>query len=203
MDEGAEAAARRTAGATWRVLLGYARPHWRMLLLGGVLSLATAASGLALPLVVRELIGTLGTDRPVAGLVALMSVLVVANAAIGALGGYVLRRTAETVVLAARRGLLARLLRLRLSAVERHEPGDLMSRVTSDTTLLREVTIGTLVGGVTGFLTLLRDHRADGAARPRHARRDPGAPSGWRSSSSASWCPASTGPRSAPRSRSA
>jgi ATP-binding cassette subfamily C protein len=126
-----------------------------MLLLGGLLSLATAASGLALPLVVRELIGTLGTDAPVAGLVALMSLLVVANAAIGALGGYVLRRTAESVVLEARRGLLARLLQLRLSAVERHEPGDLMSRVTADTTLLRDVTIGTLVGGVTGVLTLV------------------------------------------------
>ena len=135
--------------------MAYARPHWAMLLLGGVLSLATAASGLALPLVVRELISTLGTDLPVAGLVALMTVLVVANAAIGALGGYVLRRTAESVVLAARRGLLARLLRLRLSAVERHEPGDLMSRVTADTTLLREVTIGTLVGGVTGVFTLV------------------------------------------------
>ncbi len=155
MDVGADAAAPAPGTATWRVLLGYARPHWRMLLVGGLLSLATAASGLALPLVVRELIGSLGTDRPIAGLVALMSVLVVANAAIGALGGYVLRRTAETVVLAARRGLLARLLRLRLSAVERHEPGDLMSRVTADTTLLREVTIGTLVGGVTGFLTML------------------------------------------------
>jgi ATP-binding cassette subfamily C protein len=154
MDPGADAARPEPAEATWRVLLSYARPHWRMLLLGGVLSLATAASGLALPLVVRELIETLGTDRPVAGLVALMSVLVVANAAIGALGGYVLRRTAETVVLAARRGLLAHLLRLRLSAVERHEPGDLMSRVTADTTLLREVTIGTLVGGITGALTL-------------------------------------------------
>jgi len=141
--------------ATWRVLLGYARPHWRMLLLGGVLSLATAASGLTLPLVVRELIAELGTDRSVVGLVALLSVLVVANAVIGALGGYVLRRTAESVVLGARRGLLERLLRLRMSAVERHEPGDLMSRVTADTTLLREVTIGTLVGGVTGLLTLL------------------------------------------------
>ncbi|HEU4329853.1 MAG TPA: ABC transporter ATP-binding protein [Lapillicoccus sp.] len=141
--------------STWRVLVAYARPHWGMLVLGGLLSLATAASGLALPLVVRELISNLGTDRPVAPLVALMTALVVANAAIGALGGYVLRRTAETVVLAARRGLLARLLRLRLSAVEKHEPGDLMSRVTADTTLLRQVIIGTLVGGVTGLLTLV------------------------------------------------
>ena len=141
--------------ATWRVLLGYARPHWAMLLLGGVLSLATAGSGLALPLVVRQLISQLGTDQSVVGLVALLSALVVANAVIGAIGGYVLRRTAESVVLAARHGLLERLLRLRMSAVERHEPGDLMSRVTADTTLLREVIIGSLVGGVTGLLTLV------------------------------------------------
>jgi ATP-binding cassette subfamily C protein len=155
MDPQGEAAARLPTRSTWRVLLGYARPHWRMLLLGGVLSLATAATGLALPLVVRELISTLGAvNESVAGLVALMTLLVLANAAIGAFGGYVLRRTAESVVLVARQGLLSRLLRLRLSAVERHEPGDLMSRVTADTTLLREVIIATLVGGVTGVLTL-------------------------------------------------
>ncbi len=141
--------------ATWRVLLGYARPHWAMLLLGGILSLATAGSGLALPLVVRQLISELGTDRSVVGLVGLLSALVVANAVVGAIGGYVLRRTAESVVLAARQGLLERLLRLRMSAVEQHEPGDLMSRVTADTTLLREVIIGSLVGGVTGLLTLV------------------------------------------------
>ena len=62
--------------AAWRVLLGYAQPHRGALVLGGVLSLATAASGLALPLVVRELIGNLGGGGPVAGLVVVMSVLV-------------------------------------------------------------------------------------------------------------------------------
>jgi ABC-type multidrug transport system fused ATPase/permease subunit len=139
----------------WRVLLSYARPHWAALLVGGVLSLATTASGLALPLVVRELIGNLGGVGPVAPLVAAMAALVFANAAIGALGGYILQRTAESVVLHARRRLLGRLLRLRLSAVERHEPGDLMSRVTSDTTLLRQVTTDSLVGAVTSVLALV------------------------------------------------
>lgn len=140
--------------AAWRVLLGYARPHWFALIGGGLLSLATAATGLALPLVVRVLIDDLSGGRSVAGLLVGMTVLVVANTGIGALGSYVLQRTAESVVLTARRGLVSRLLRLRLSAVERTEPGDLMSRVTSDTTLLREVTTDTLVGGITGALTL-------------------------------------------------
>jgi ABC-type multidrug transport system fused ATPase/permease subunit len=144
----------RSDVVAWRVLLAYARPHRVALVIGGVLSLATAASGLALPLVVRELIDNLGSNGPVAWLVVAMSVLVLVNAGVGALGSYVLHRTAESVVLEARHHLIGRLLRLRLSAVERHEPGDLMARVTADTTLLREVTTDSLVGGITSVLTL-------------------------------------------------
>jgi ATP-binding cassette subfamily C protein len=84
-----------------------------------------------------------------------MTGLVVANAVLGALGSYVLQRTAESVVLAARRRLVDRLLGLTISGLDRAEPGDLMSRVSSDTTLLREVTTGSIVGVVTGGVTLI------------------------------------------------
>jgi ATP-binding cassette subfamily C protein len=139
----------------WRTLLGYVHPHRWTLLAGGVLSLATAATGLALPLVARRLIGELGQHRPVVGLAVLMTGLVLGNTLIGATGSYLLRRTAESVVLTARLGLVTRLLRLRVAAVDHTEPGDLMARVTSDTTLLREVTTDTLVGGLTGIVTAL------------------------------------------------
>lgn len=144
-----------TATPAWRMLLGYVRPHRWTLLLGAVLSLVTGATGLALPLVAKFLIDALSDDRPIAGALLLMSALVVANAGIGALGGYVLQRTAESVVLGARRTLSSYLLRLRIAAVDRSEPGDLMARVTSDTTLLREVTTDSLVGLGTGGLTLV------------------------------------------------
>ncbi|MEU7005325.1 ABC transporter ATP-binding protein [Streptomyces sp. NPDC046332] len=137
------------------MLMGYVRPHRWTLLLGAVLSLVTGATGLALPLVAKFLIDALSDDRPIVGALLLMSALVVANAGIGALGGYVLQRTAESVVLGARRTLSSYLLRLRIAAVDRSEPGDLMARVTSDTTLLREVTTDSLVGLGTGGLTLV------------------------------------------------
>src|SRR5262245_52551982 len=105
--------------AAWRVLLGYLRPHWPALGVGALLSLVTGATGLALPLVARELIGDLAAGRPVAGWLLAMTALVTANAAIGAVGAYLLRRTGESVVLTARRGLLGRLLRLRVAAVDR------------------------------------------------------------------------------------
>ena len=136
-------------------MYAYVRPHRRALLAGGLLSLLTGAAGLALPLVVRALISDLGRHRSVTLLLLLMTGLVVVNAALGAFGSYLLRRTAESVVLAARQRLVDRLLGLTIGGLDRGDPGDLMSRVTSDTTLLRDVTTDALVGVVTGTLTLI------------------------------------------------
>ncbi|MDN3255783.1 ABC transporter ATP-binding protein [Streptomyces sp. MA25(2023)] len=144
-----------TGQPAWRLLLTYVRPHRRTLFAGALLSLVTGATGLLLPLVARELIDDLSHDRAITGALLAMSGLVVANAVLGALGSYVLRRTAESVVLGARRSLSSYLLRLRITAVDRTEPGDLMARITSDTTLLREVTTDSLVGLGTGGLTLV------------------------------------------------
>lgn len=140
---------------TWRLLLDYVRPHRWTLLAGAVLSLLTGVTGLLLPLVARELIEDLSHDRTITWALFAMSGLVIANAVVGGLGSYVLRRTAESVVLGARRALSSYLLRLRITAVDRTEPGDLMARITSDTTLLREVTTDSLVGLGTGGLTLV------------------------------------------------
>ncbi|MGA5807758.1 ABC transporter ATP-binding protein [Streptomyces cellulosae] len=139
----------------WRLLVSYVRPHRWGLLGGALLSLVTGATGLALPLVARELIDDLAHDRAVTGALLLMSALVIGNTVLGAVGSYVLRRAAESVVLGARRTLSSYLLRLRIAAVDRTEPGDLMARITSDTTLLREVTTDSLIGLGTGGLTLL------------------------------------------------
>ena len=79
-------APRRARGerARWRVMYGYVRPHRLALVAGAVLSLLTAATGLALPLVVRALISDLGSHRAVTTALVLMTALVTANAALGA-----------------------------------------------------------------------------------------------------------------------
>lgn len=141
--------------ATWRALLAYVRPHWGVIIGGGVLGLVGSAAGLAQPLAAKTLVQQLGERHPIVGALILLTVLVLAGAAISAVGNYLLQRTAETVVLDARRQLIGRLIRLRIPEVERNEPGDLMSRVTADTTLLREVTTQSVVASITGVLTLV------------------------------------------------
>ncbi|CAL9400396.1 ABC transporter ATP-binding protein [Streptomyces sp. enrichment culture] len=146
---------RLPARETWRALYRHFRPHRAVVALGTLLALIGTVAGLAQPLAAKALVERLGRDESITGVLLGLTVLVVAGAAVQATGSYVLERTAESVVLAARRSLIGRLLRLRLAEVERTQPGDLMSRITSDTTLLRAVTTRSVVSAVTGALGFL------------------------------------------------
>lgn len=146
---------RLSAGETWRALYRYFRPHRWVVAFGALCTLIGAATGLAQPLAAKALVDRLGSDDSITGIILLLTVLVVLGTVIDSIGAYVLERTAESVVLAARRTLIGRLLRLRLPEVERTQPGDLMSRITSDTTLLRAVTTQSVVSAVAGGLTFI------------------------------------------------
>ncbi|MFF6886071.1 ABC transporter ATP-binding protein [Streptomyces sp. NPDC012421] len=143
------------ARQVWQALYTHFRPHRAAVAFGAVLALIGAASGLAQPLAAKALVDRLGQDEPIASILLVLTALVVFGTAVEALGSYVLERTAESVVLAARRSLIGRLLRLRLPEVEKTQPGDLMSRITSDTTLLRAVTTQSVVSAATGGLSFV------------------------------------------------
>ena len=141
--------------ASLAVIYGYIRPHRLALLVGALLSLATAATGLVLPLVVRALINNLSGHHGLSRLIVIMSLLMLADAVLGAVGGYLLLRTADSIVLSTRKRLISRLLRITIGALDRSEPGDLMARATVDTTLLRAVVSSAAVTAVTATLTAL------------------------------------------------
>lgn len=143
------------ARETLKALYGYVRPHRWAVALGLLCALAGAAGGLLQPLATKTLVDRLSSGGTIGTILLAMTVLVLLSMVAEAFGAYVLERTAESVVLAARRSLIGRLLRLRLAEVDRMQPGDLMSRVTSDTTLLRAVSTQAVVSGATGAVTLV------------------------------------------------
>ncbi|MCG3752606.1 ABC transporter ATP-binding protein [Amycolatopsis sp. Poz14] len=139
--------------ATWRLLTGYIRPQRRTVLFGGLLVLLGGLAAAAQPLAAKSLVDKLGTGDAITGLLMLLVGLALAGALVAIAGNYLLERAAESVVLVARKRFARKVLSLRVPSVQRTEPGDLLSRFTSDTTLLREVCTHALVGLVTGAVT--------------------------------------------------
>ena len=147
---------------------------------------SAALASLAQPMVAKLVVDTLGQRRSLVGPVALLTGLTVGGALLSAGGIYLLGRAAESVVLTARQRLISQLLRLRVGALDRLEPGDLLSRVTSDTTLLRSVSTYGLVHSVNATFLLVGSvvlmatlDRGAAAGDPRRARRErPGGAAG-------------------------
>ncbi|MFE9022646.1 ABC transporter ATP-binding protein [Streptomyces sp. NPDC007808] len=126
--------------------------HRAAVMVAGVLTLAGSALGLAQPLVARQAVDASGRGQVVWPLLALLGALFLVEAAIGSAGRFLLERMGEGVVRQLRTGLVGRLLRLEMREYDRHRGGDLVSRVTSDTIMLREVVSQALVDLVTGSI---------------------------------------------------
>jgi ABC-type multidrug transport system fused ATPase/permease subunit len=120
-----------------RELLPLLRPHRWPLLGAAALSLVAAAGALAQPVLVAGVIEAVGAGRALLPPVLVLLAVLVASSALSAVQHFLLQRTGEGVVLSTRRFLADRLLRLPIAEYDRRRTGDLMSRVGSDTTLLR------------------------------------------------------------------
>jgi len=120
-----------------------------------VISVIGAIASLAQPLLVAQVISTVEQGGELGGLVTLLVALVIAAGLLSGFGHYLLQRTGEGVVLSSRRTLVRRLLHLPISEFDQRRTGDLVSRVGSDTTLLRAVLTQGLVEAIGGSLTFV------------------------------------------------
>jgi ABC-type multidrug transport system fused ATPase/permease subunit len=139
----------------WRLLLAYVGPHRWTLAAGWLLGALAGAAALAQPMVAKLVIEAIGRRDSLAGPVAQLALLTVGAALLSAAGAYLVGRAAEDVVLTARQGVTSSLLRLRVGAMDRLKPGDLLSRVASDTTVLRTVISYGLVHSVNGIFLIV------------------------------------------------
>ncbi|MFE3450619.1 ABC transporter ATP-binding protein [Nonomuraea sp. NPDC059194] len=138
-----------------RLLLAYIRPHRKILVVGGLLGLIGSAAGLAMPLLAKYVVDAFGAERSMTGPLIGLTVAVLVGAVVSASGTYLMERTGEGIVLGARRRLVDRLLRLKVADVDRLKPGDLLSRVTGDTTLLRSVLTNGIVDSIGAVFLLI------------------------------------------------
>ena len=126
-----------------------------MLSLVVVLSILGAAASLAQPLLVSQVITVVEHGDSLGSLVWVLIGLVVAAGLISGYQHYLLQRTGEGVVLSSRKRLVARMLHLPIKEFDTRRTGDLVSRVGSDTTLLRAVLTQGLIDAIGGALTFI------------------------------------------------
>jgi ATP-binding cassette, subfamily B, bacterial len=141
--------------ATFGQLMPYILEHKRVLSFVVVLSVLGALASLAQPLLVSQVIALVQKGESLSGLVWLLVALVVISGLISGFQHYLLQRTGEGVVLSSRRRLVARMLNLPISEFDLRRTGDLVSRVGSDTTLLRAVLTQGLVEAIGGSVTFI------------------------------------------------
>ncbi|MEU6798486.1 ABC transporter ATP-binding protein [Nonomuraea wenchangensis] len=141
--------------AVLKELLAYVRPYRRILFLGGLLGLIGSVAGLAMPLLAKYVVDAFGSNGSMAGPLLGLTAAVLVGAVVSASGSYLMERTGEGIVLGARRKLVDRMLRLKVADVDRLKPGDLLSRVTGDTTLLRAVLTNGIVESIGAVFMLI------------------------------------------------
>ena len=141
--------------ATFRQLLPYLFEHKKVMAVIIVLSVLGAAASLGQPLLVQQVISAVQQGVTLGPLVWALVALVVVAGLISGFQHYLLQRTGEGVVLSSRRRLVGRMLRLPVSQFDTRRTGDLVSRVGSDTTLLRAVLTQGLVEAIGGSLTFV------------------------------------------------
>jgi ATP-binding cassette subfamily B protein len=141
--------------ATFGRLLSYLFENKPAMVVIIVLSILGAGASLAQPLLVNQVITAVQHGNTLSMLVWLLVGLVIVAGLLNGIQHFLLQRAGEGVVLSTRRKLIGRILNLPISEFDTRRTGDLVSRVGSDTTLLRAVLTQGLIESIGGSLTFI------------------------------------------------
>ena len=140
---------------TVRRLRTYLGPNGWMVATGVTLLVIAALVGLLQPMAARFILNRLSHgDSLTYSIIGLVVLVIVAALSLG-FGSYLMLRSAETIIATGRKRLSERIIMLTMASVRRQAPGDLMSRVTSDTSMLRSIAIQSVTQAVIGSVTLV------------------------------------------------
>ncbi|MFD3683361.1 ABC transporter ATP-binding protein [Nocardiopsis sp. NPDC058631] len=137
------------------MLWSFVRPHRRKLALGLVLALLGSALELANPMVIKLVLDTVADAGSLTGPIGLLLGLFGLGVVFGLWHWILLGTVAEKVVLDARTSLVRRYFRAALIPMSRRSSGELVTRVTSDTVLLREAASNSVISLVNGSVLLV------------------------------------------------
>jgi ATP-binding cassette subfamily B protein AbcA/BmrA len=138
-------------------LLKSARPERGLIAAGVLIAILDVGANLLFPILTRNIIDSMSV-RPVgfsdARILVLMGVVLLGGMASG-VAGYMLAYAAQRIGVRLKNRLFASVLRKPIELFDRRESGDLVSRITNDTTTLTLLCTKSLSGLTNGLLLLL------------------------------------------------
>jgi ABC-type multidrug transport system fused ATPase/permease subunit len=139
-------------------------PQWKSMMLSTLLLGGATAFTLLQPLLAGRLVDRAAAGAPILGMAAVLVAMLVAQFVLEAIGHFRLERTGEKIVLGLRADFADHVVRLPIGVLDRGRTGDLLSRGTSDASLVRDmpraladVAFGTLTLVGAGILMLSID----------------------------------------------
>lgn len=144
--------------AGWREFMNMMRgavPSGWMFLFAALLALVEAAGGLIVPIFTRDLIDQFTISGINAGVVLWLTAAFIIQAAAGGFSYYMMTYIGETFVKNIRKRLWNHMLKLRVPFFDKHESGELISRVTQDTNTVKMLITNHLVSSVSGILSIV------------------------------------------------
>lgn len=142
----------------WGRLLSYLKPYWGRMALAMLALLLSSAFGLAFPLVIVNLLDSVTKAKDFGPLNLLAAVLVgifLLQAAFSFFQSYLLTYIGERIVFDLRTSLYRHLQKLSLAFYASRRVGDLVSRLSSDVTQMRNMLTNSLTTLLTQLLTLI------------------------------------------------
>lgn len=120
-----------------------------------ILALFSTAASLAIPLVTRQLVDSLSAASFDWKTAVFLFVVFVLQAVLGGVSYYLLAYIGETIVADLRNKLWDKVLRLPVTYYDENETGETMSRITQDTTMLKQLVSDHLVSFITGIISVI------------------------------------------------
>ncbi len=145
-------------GVPWRRLFSYLRPHWRPFAIALVGLVIGSGLGLAFPLIIAGITAEVvagGDGRGLDGLIGMLIALFSVQAAGSFVQTYLLWVVGERVVAQLRGELFGRLISLSLDFHSAHRVGELVSRLSSDVTLVRTMLTQTVTSLLSSSIGLI------------------------------------------------
>lgn len=138
-----------------KILWSFGRPHLATLAFGLLLALIGSATALASPMVTKWVLDSLEGSASLSGPILALVALLIVGSAISLWQWILLGTLAERIVLGARSGMVRRFLGARVGDITSRPTGELVTRVTSDSVLLREAASSSIVGLINGAIMLV------------------------------------------------